>query len=247
LACPGDIDPTRNWLCVGAPVCGDGVAEPPEQCDGADVRGRDCTDFAFTGGTLACTESCTFDVNGCTGGRVCGDDAIQAGEHCDGTDLGELSVRTCADLGFTGGTLVCNATCDNVDTTGCTGGPPGWTCNPNYYDDGDTCECGCGVFDPDCTDSTVGSCWYCGHVGSCSPLSPYCPGDIDPAQNWLCLGGREVCGNDVVEHGELCDGDDLRGLDCTDLNFTEGTLVCTAECTFDTSGCTGGAGGNGGG
>jgi len=50
----------------------------------------------------------------------------------------------------------------------------------------------------------------------------------------------------VVEHGELCDGDNLRGLDCTDLNFTEGTLVCTTECTFDTSGCTGGAGGTGG-
>ena len=121
-----------------------------------------------------------------------------------------------------------------------TGGPPGWTCDGEYYGTDDGCDCGCGIIDPDCTDGTVGSCDYCGLEGSCNSLR--CPGDIDPAQNSLCLGGTGVCGNGVVEHGELCDRDNLRGLDCTDLSFTGGTLVCTMECTFDTSDCTGGGG-----
>jgi hypothetical protein len=60
------------------------------------------------------------------------------------------------------------------------------------------------------------------------------------------VGETAVCGNGVVERGELCDRDNLRGWDCTDFNFTGGTLACTMECTFDTSGCTGGTGGIGG-
>jgi hypothetical protein len=66
------------------------------------------------------------------------------------------------------------------------GGPPGWTCRAEYYGTGDGCDCGCGVIDLDCADGTVGSCDYCGLRGSCSSL--WCPGDIDPAQNWICWG-----------------------------------------------------------
>lgn len=28
--------------------------------------------------------------------------------------------------------------------------PPGWTCNNNWYDTNDGCDCGCGITDPDC-------------------------------------------------------------------------------------------------
>ena len=240
--CPGDIDPTQNSLCLGGTaVCGDGVAEPPEQCDGVDLQGLDCTDSGFTGGTLGCMANCTFDTSGCTGGPVCGDNVInQATEVCDGTDLGPFTGATCEDAGFTGGTLACNATCDNVDLTACAGGPPGWTCPVWWYGDAE-CDCGCGVIDLlDCADGTVASCDYCGEPGSCSPLFSDCPGDIDPTQNSLCLGGTAVCGDGVAEPPEQCDGVDLQGLDCTDSGFTGGTLGCMANCTFDTSGCTGG-------
>jgi hypothetical protein len=67
-----------------------------------------------------------------------------------------------------------------------TGGPPGWTCRAEYYGTADGCDCGCGVIDPDCADGTVASCDYCALSGSCS--WSWCPGDIDPAQNWLCGG-----------------------------------------------------------
>lgn len=46
------------------------------------------------------------------------------------------------------------------------------------------------------------------------------------------------CGDDVLEGGELCDGDDLGGVSCSDLGFDGGTLACDAGCEYDTSECT---------
>ena len=44
------------------------------------------------------------------------------------------------------------------------------------------------------------------------------------------------CGNDIVEAGEACDGADLGGAQCADLNpaYTGGTLVCGATNTVPT-------------
>lgn len=46
-----------------------------------------------------------------------------------------------------------------------------------------------------------------------------------------------VCGNDVSETGEQCDGNDLNGLTCESFNYTGGNLSCTENCTWDTSNC----------
>ncbi len=46
-----------------------------------------------------------------------------------------------------------------------------------------------------------------------------------------------VCGNNIKETGEQCDGSDLGGASCSSLGFSGGTLSCTAACDFDTSGC----------
>jgi hypothetical protein len=48
--------------------------------------------------------------------QLCGNDAIDPGEQCD---QGNLNGRTCASLGFVGGTLKCGAGCQ-FDTSGCT-------------------------------------------------------------------------------------------------------------------------------
>jgi hypothetical protein len=62
-----------------------------------------------------------------------------------------------------------------------------------------------------------------------------------------------ICGNNVVETGEQCDGTNLSSQTCTGLGYSGGTLSCTASCTFNTSACTspsppsGGGGGGGGG
>jgi cysteine-rich repeat protein len=56
-----------------APVCGDGVAEGGELCDGADVRGATCAaqGALLAGGAgVGCTSACTLDLSGCAGGEV---------------------------------------------------------------------------------------------------------------------------------------------------------------------------------
>jgi hypothetical protein len=47
----------------------------------------------------------------------------------------------------------------------------------------------------------------------------------------------EPCGNGIVESGEQCDGENLNGQTCATQGFDGGKLTCSAECTFDTSGC----------
>ncbi len=51
---------------------------------------------------------------------------------------------------------------------------------------------------------------------------------------------QAVCGNGQIEGSEQCDMDQLAGLTCQDVDssFTGGTLACSGDCTYDTSGCT---------
>lgn len=56
-----------------------------------------------------------------------------------------------------------------------------------------------------------------------------------------------VCGNEVTEAGEACDGNDLNGYTCAGLpgGFAGGTLTCAADCSaYDVSQCTAGNGVN---
>lgn len=46
--------------------CGNGVIDPPEQCDRSDLGGATCQTQGFSGGTLGCDQSCHFDVSQCT-------------------------------------------------------------------------------------------------------------------------------------------------------------------------------------
>lgn len=50
-------------------------------------------------------------------------------------------------------------------------------------------------------------------------------------------GAVPVCGNNIKEEGEECDGTDLGDETCESLGLGGGNLGCTASCTFDTNGC----------
>lgn len=56
-----------------------------------------------------------------------------------------------------------------------------------------------------------------------------------------------VCGNDLIEGSEECDGSNLDGKTCVDLGYVGGILACKADCTFNVSGCSSGGDGGGGG
>ncbi|MCD6500268.1 MAG: hypothetical protein J7M25_18385 [Deltaproteobacteria bacterium] len=45
--------------------CGDGVADPNEDCDGADLNGTGCPDLGYAAGNLGCSADCRFDEAGC--------------------------------------------------------------------------------------------------------------------------------------------------------------------------------------
>ncbi len=53
-------------------------------------------------------------------------------------------------------------------------------------------------------------------------------------------GGQQqgaVCGNNVRETGEDCDGYDLGGLSCASLGYINGTLSCNGSCTYNPNLC----------
>jgi hypothetical protein len=97
-------------------VCPNGVVEEGEDCDGADLAGKTCESFGFTGGTPVCTERCVIDTSSCDG---CGNGRIDANEQCDGAEIGGA---TCLSLGFGDGPVVCDQTC-MMDTSMCSTQP----------------------------------------------------------------------------------------------------------------------------
>lgn len=93
---------------AGAAVCGNGVLEPNEECEGFDTRGATCDSLGLTIGAIKCGADCKLDTSGC--GGKCGDGQIQGSEQCDGANL---NGKTCAALlgGAATGTLACSSDC----------------------------------------------------------------------------------------------------------------------------------------
>jgi hypothetical protein len=108
--------------------------------------------------------------------------------------------------------------------------PAGWTCLSAVYQDGASCECGCGVRDPDCDDETRDSCDVCRALGSCS--SAECPGSIVADDNSTCaLPPEWTCS--TFHYGDgICDcGCTALDVDCPDAS--------PASCdNCPASGCT---------
>ncbi|MEE8409459.1 MAG: hypothetical protein V3T05_07635, partial [Myxococcota bacterium] len=205
--------------CTGGTgaVCGDGVTEGLEDCDGSDTNGIACTDLGYTGGTLACDPSCNYDVAACAGSpAVCGDGTRAGLEECDGTDIGG---STCADLGFTGGTLACDSSC-TFDASGCTSP----VCGNDVQEPGEGCD-GADLGGTTCVDLDLGA----GNL-ACTAT---CTLDTSGC-------GAVTCGDGAINQpSEACDGSDLGGVACADVGFQFGQLICAADCTFNTLLCRG--------
>jgi hypothetical protein len=119
------------------PVCGNGVLEQGEACDG-EVNGYTCESQGFIGGDVVCTD-CQVDFSQCVEGPVCGNGVIENEEQyevtTDGTIVTALGVEIdCSDLGFDTGELVVNGDCSDVDYSGC------YNCNENQFECGGECH-----------------------------------------------------------------------------------------------------------
>jgi len=116
LVCTGNCAGFDTSGCMNNAVCGNGVKEMGEACDGGDLGGKNCMTEGFAGGMLACSAMCTLDTSSCVT-NVCGNGVKEAGEVCDGNDLGG---KSCSDVGnYNGGTLACKNDCSGFDTSGC--------------------------------------------------------------------------------------------------------------------------------
>jgi len=47
-----------------------------------------------------------------------------------------------------------------------------------------------------------------------------------------------ICGNEIIEGGEDCEGENLNGQTCESIGYGPGTLSCDIACSFDTYNCS---------
>ncbi len=90
-------------------VCGNGVAEPGEDCDEDDLAGETCETQGFSGGDISCSPACTLNLS------LCANATLDLGdENC--TLDAECTTGVCWDFAdydpFCGGS-VCSSNCVN--------------------------------------------------------------------------------------------------------------------------------------
>src|SRR5262249_50302303 len=121
-----------NQSGTSGPVCGNGIAETGEQCDGAAGVG---TCPAGQSGTVTCDRNWTRNTTGWT--RLCGNGTVDAGEECDKT----AGVGICP--AGTTGTVTCNQNCTR-NPSACVGTTPP-PCGNGTLDAGEQCDGSLGV------------------------------------------------------------------------------------------------------
>lgn len=108
-----DTDCASAPACIPPVVCGDGVRQAPEVCDGEDLGGQDCASLGFLGGALTCTEDCAaLDDAACFRPEDC-----QNNQEDDGDGLLDCADPDCA-LACQDACNVPSAITEDTDLTG---------------------------------------------------------------------------------------------------------------------------------
>ncbi|MBN2015604.1 DUF4215 domain-containing protein [Candidatus Dojkabacteria bacterium] len=249
--------PSCTFDTDGCWQCGNTIIEPGngEQCDDGDLGGLDCTDFNdFDGGTLVCSGTCLYDTSGCTKNPQCGNGLTEPGEQCDdgNTNNGDGCSSSCIIEGYGGycgdgilqtgegeecddGNTVSGDGCSNVCTTEAFG-----YCGDGARQSSEQCDDGNQVSGDGCSNACrIEIAGYCGD-GTLQTGEQCDDGNQESGDGCsnICTNEAGYCGNGIRERGEQCDGD-VGESNCTDFDeFTDGTLTCSATCTFDTTKCT---------
>ena len=212
LACVPELCTFETSACEMGGVCGNGMAEAPELCDGEDFAGQTCADAdpnVFSGGDLACADTCdAIDTALCDSGTccqigpasacdvpailqcVCDQDTFCCNNSWDETCVGEAvdcgAVCQCND-----GELDPDEVCDGDDLLG-------ETCQTQGFEAGTlACSSTCEQFD---TSNCGASCCVEAGAGECNdPVVLACVCDVDPfccATEWdgLCTARAANCG-----------------------------------------------------
>ncbi|MFO0747168.1 MAG: hypothetical protein U1F43_16115 [Myxococcota bacterium] len=205
-------------------------------CPGAG----DCSTKVDNSDTTLCS-----DVVVVPDGWTC-NDAWYADGSCDcGCGIQDFDcaasddVTECAFCSDCAGTGDCTARVDDADTTQCLNAvPTDWTCSPAFYGDG-SCDCGCGVQDLDCADTTtVAACEYCEGCGVTAGDS--CDGSVEPSDTTACVAGAVPSGwtCDATWYGDGdCDcGCGVQDFDCSgtsDASECDYCIACPSNGSVD--------------
>jgi hypothetical protein len=87
-------------VCKISGVCGNGVKEVNEECDGADFEGQSCQSKGFSSGTLKCDSQCKLDASGCS-------NACNPSWSCgswSACSSARMQTRSCTDVNNCGAT-----------------------------------------------------------------------------------------------------------------------------------------------
>lgn len=149
----------------------------------------------------------------------CASDELDACEVCD-------AVGSCNKS-------ACPGHVDPDDVTTCVPPPTGWTCAPSAYDDGATCDCGCGIADADCADGELSSCQTCDGSGSCG--NGPCPSSIAIGDTATCeYPARWLCSETLYGDGTCDCGCAEPDIDCPDANASSCVRAPPGGCAaFD--------------
>lgn len=125
-----------------------------------------------------------------------------------------------------------------------------WTCDLALYDSGGDCDCGCGLFDPDCKNSKATACDTCTAAGSCAdPATTDCIGAIHAVNNAVCTPFPGwTCDPTFYGSNDGCDcGCNIKDPDCSGGNAcdfcneigscAEGEMNCNSIDPNDTGLC----------
>lgn len=217
----------------GPAVCGNGVLEPGEVCDGTDLGGQTCASaVGHAQGALRCTESCLLDLADCS---TCGDGRVEGSEDCD--DANRTTDDGCSDL------------CATEPGWVCTGQPSScnFTCGNGQLDTGEECDDGNMASADGCSPTCrVETGWSCNGIPStCEPLcgdnrvvgyeecddgnqtpqdgcSAYCTIET----GWQCEGEPSVC-------APLCGDGNIVGTEVCDDGNGENGDGCANDCTVE--------------
>jgi cysteine-rich repeat protein len=219
-------------------TCGDKITDTAddEECDDGNNENDDY-----------CRNNCRLPTCGdavidTTEGEKCDDGNNIDGDGCSDECVEETPV-TCGD-----GVLDANIEeCDdnnNIDGDGCSAECVEEFCGDNSINDNDTEECDDGnnsnndSCKNDCTNNVCGDgATLIGGNENCDDSNNI---DGDGCSDECQTENPGACNNgppNSINGSEFCDGDDLADKGCEDFGFTEGELVCSPQCGFDTSGC----------
>lgn len=91
------------------PVCGNGVQEEREACDGIDLGGTTCASAQLGEGLPTCNSNCSLNFGDCSQLESCPNGIVEGNEDCDGDNLNGATCESLAEFG--GGTLSCDQSC----------------------------------------------------------------------------------------------------------------------------------------